>query len=182
MRDELTVLGTDPDAPNLKVLSVDDDSVRHAAIYGYLRKLGYEGRLQCTQRTCSDPAEVTDEDIAWADIVCLDHDMCQAVPTRTEGGLYVTNCPQPLPGGGSFNLLNDYCGCPTGRDMVGRMVRLPARPFVIIHTQNLRGGMVMRDNLLRQDFNANSYPADWWSETGWRYHLDSYFLWKGSQS
>jgi len=149
----------------LRVLSVDDWQHRHENIAAGLRRAGFDA----TVRMRSGPAHVTDDDLAWARLVFLDHDMCQSHYTKVSG-IYVPDterpCPSPVAGG--TNKLDTYCGCPTGMDLVRRMAAQPHRPAVIVHTANSVAGPQMVATLAEAGFVVASMPASSWARHDWR--------------
>lgn len=149
----------------LRVLSVDDVQHRHETIERSMRRAGFDAVF----RTRSGPAHVTDDDLGWARLVFLDHDMCQREYTR-EGGIYVPDdarpCPSPVAGG--TNALDLYCGCPTGMNLVRRMVAQPHRPAVVVHTANPVAGPQMVAALADAGFVVAAMPASAWARHDWR--------------
>lgn len=149
----------------MNVLTVDDWQHRHETIASSVRRAGFTAEI----RTRSGPASVTDDDLAWARLVFLDHDMCQRNYTA-EGGLWVPDdarpCPAPVAGG--TNKLDLHCGCPTGMDLVRRMVAGPARPAVVVHTANPVAAPQMVATLAEAGFRVAAMPATAWGRTDWR--------------
>lgn len=160
-----------PAAPTktIKVLGVDDDASRHYNLRTQLLNLRLEPGevLQYTGK--HGPGEVAEDDIAAADILFLDHDMCQSdTYYRKHGQRHPEGCPQRLKSPDGFNLLNEWCGCPTGRDMVRRLISLPYRPLTFVHTLNRRGGATMDYALSRAGFTVSQFSEDQWYSADWR--------------
>lgn len=144
----------------IRVLIVDDDPDRHTAIGCVLADLDRVGtEVECMSRY--GPDTVKDEDLAGAQFMFLDHDMCQQGLMK-QGRLFLPDpslpCPNPTENG--TNMLNSRCGCPTGMDLVKRIVALPHRPAVIVHTRNYKTGPKMADALLKAGFHHMELPAD----------------------
>lgn len=150
----------------LRILTVDDDPHRHERIRREASAAGL-GPVEFRER--SGPASVTDDDIAWARLVFLDHDMCQRGVTRA-GLLFVPDpkepCPNPVERGS--NHLDLHCGCPTGLDFVRRLTTGSPRPAVVVHTANAVAIDGMVAELSRAGFAAVKLPASAWGRVDWR--------------
>lgn len=133
--------------PPLRVLVVDDWQSRHALI----RRVFSDSHTPACLEYRFGPEYVTDQDIETADVIFLDHDMCQA---------QYGACPNPVQGG-SLNFLDENCGCPTGRDLVVRLTQQARRPRCVVHTANFVGGRVMVEGLRAAGFPVVQSPADW---------------------
>lgn len=143
----------------MNVLIVDDMPARHDAIMGRIGLRGF------SYRCCYTADEPTDGDFAWADAVFLDHDMCQR---DYSGGVVIPHDPNrgcPNPRGAPGPLAE--CGCPTGLDLVRRMVRMQHRPAVVVHTANPPGGADMVRELEAAVFKVQYAPASRWVRTDW---------------
>lgn len=146
----------------LRVLTVDDWQHRHDRIASELRRAGFG--FEVRQR--SGPAAVTDDDLAWARLVFLDHDMCQRQFTEAGGllgGLFVPDDSRPCP-----SPVGQHCGCPTGTDLVRRMVAAPWRPAVLVHTANNVAGPIMVAELASAGFVVAALSASRWAWFDWR--------------
>lgn len=133
-----------------QVLTVDDWPHRHERIEAMLRRAGV--RFEARNRL--GPQYVTDDDLAWASVVFLDHDMCQRVaPGGIYMGPYTDGDPCP-------NITGDRCGCPTGMDLVQRMIELPARPIVVVHSANQAAGPEMVRELGAARFRVHRVHGD----------------------
>lgn len=134
----------------MKVLIVDDWDTRHHRVREVFRSAGRPAVFKSRMH----PNAVTDEDILDAEVVFLDHDMCQAEEDH--------DCPNPRVKPGE-NFLDAHCGCPTGQDLVKRLVALPARPPCIVHSQNPVGGRAMAQGLLDAGFPVAWSPVTTWT-------------------
>ena len=149
----------------LRVLTVDDYESRHERIVREMTRAGVRAEF----RHRYGPARVTDDDIAWAQLVWLDHDMCQRC--YTAAGIVIVPdegapCPAPVERG--TNALDLHCGCLTGMDLVRRMVALPHRPTVFVHTANPAAGPEMVRSLTDGRFRVGYMPASRWGWYDWR--------------
>lgn len=148
----------------LRVLTVDDWQGRHDRIARELRGAGFT--FDVRQRF--GPMAVSDDDLAWARLVFLDHDMCQR--QVTSAGLFVEDdsrpCPSPVAQGS--NMLDANCGCPTGMDLVRRMVTAPWRPAVMVHTANNVAAPGMVAALAEAGFAVAAFSASRWAWFDWR--------------
>lgn len=154
----------------LNILTVDDYQDRHDIIVRQVRRAG----VNATFRHRFGPAHVTDDDLAWAHVAFIDHDMCQRGYT-TAGIVIVpdddTPCPNPVERGA--NALDLHCGCPTGTDLVRRMVSAPHRPAVVVHTANPVALPRMVAELADAGFRVGAMPASRWLGYDWRVVLRS---------
>lgn len=146
----------------MNILIIDDAQSRHDAIVGFYRAHwpthpSYPHRFEHRYR----PRAVSRHDLAWADIVWLDHDMCRSSPRDgVAWGRDGAPCPEPAPRGG--------CGCPTGVDVARRLVRdvaPDARPVaVVVHSANTAGAAnivaVLRAGGVS---SASALPASRWA-------------------
>lgn len=143
----------------MKILIVDDWEQRHTTIADGLGGRGKRHEF----RSEYGPAWVTDEDLAWADAVFLDHDMCQTAYDSENGIWYLSGTlPCPCPVSGGANALDPRCGCPTGMDLVKRMIALPHRPKALVHTANSVAGPEMVRKLSEAGFDVTYIPALAW--------------------
>lgn len=136
----------------MNVLIVDDWQNRHLKIKSAFN-LG--GRYSDFRDRYS-PTEVTIEDLEWADVVFLDHDMCKA----PEG----LGCPNPCRPGTSANFLDEGCGCPTGMDLVNTMTSKEGLKKLkcVVHTANPTGGKNMAQSLFGMGFPTAWSPVPTW--------------------
>lgn len=149
----------------LRVLIVDDWQHRHDTIVDRVRRAGM--RAEFRHRT--GPGRVTDDDLAWAHVAFLDHDMCQRGVTAA--GILVDPdddmpCQAPVAIGG--NSLDLHCGCPTGTDLVRRMAESEARPAVVVHTANTVEAPRMVAALADAGSLVRAMPASRWTGYDWR--------------
>lgn len=143
----------------MNILTVDDLEGRHESIAFRLRP------LVATYRRRYHADDPTDADLAWADVVFLDHDMCQR---DYRGGIVLEpdpkrNCPNPIGKAGPLAA----CGCPSGANLARRMAEGVARPRVVVHTANPPGGAEMVATLERAGFRVLYAPASRWHATDW---------------
>lgn len=101
----------------MNILTVDDLEGRHQSIAFRLQP------LKATYRRRYHADDPSDDDFAWADVVFLDHDMCQQ---DYRGGIVLEpdpkrNCPNPVGKSGPLAA----CGCPSGANLAraGRVNR-----------------------------------------------------------
>lgn len=128
----------------MNILLVDDDPQR----FTFLRSR-YGADHDYRERR--NPNAVTDDDIAWAEAVSLDHDMCES---ETLGA------PCPRTGEGA------RCTCPDGVDMTNRLWKQPRRMPVIVHSANIPGGERMFACLRGAEFAVLHYPVTWMAMHG----------------
>ncbi len=123
-----------------RVLFVDDDADRATWLKKLLEDCWIEVRLS--------PDAVKRRDVEWCEFLVLDHDMCR-------GG----RCGTKL----SATIYAPLCTCPTGNDLVRRMVDedWPRRP-ALIHSVNRRAAEIMRRALCAWQVNALVRPIDEW--------------------
>lgn len=142
--------------PALRILIVDDDQGRHDRIVREVRKWS-----AAEFRHRHGATWVDDDDLAWARVVFLDHDMCERVFSRW---IYSPDnarpCPAPTAAG--------HCGCATGMDLVRLMASLPYRPSVVVHTANPVAAPEMARTLLDAGFQAVRMAATAWGQCDWR--------------
>lgn len=132
----------------MKVLIVDDWQFRHDWIHRVFRDAGVYTANFVSRYS---PAEVTLDDMDGADLIFLDHDMCRS------GGDLEAPCPNPKPN--STNSLNPYCGCPTGMDMVDRIIQRGRSVKCVVHTANPPAGSRMSAALKQAGFQTAYTPA-----------------------
>lgn len=138
----------------MRVLIVDDWKSRHSLIKGVFDR----GNRPALFTSRMSPVEVTQEDMALADVIFLDHDMCRA----PEG----EPCPNYLPGKNGTNMLDEGCGCPTGTDTVKKILdfaeRTGKKPACVVHTANTTGGRHMAQALYDAGFPVAWSPVFTW--------------------
>lgn len=145
-----------------RILIVDDWPHRYERIADEIPRAGFTAEF----RRRSGPASVTGDDLAWASMAWLDHDMCQRQFTTIFVPDESRPCPSPVAGG--TNKLDLYCGCPTGTDLARRMVASPHRPRVVVHSANNVAGPEMVATLRDAGFRVTHFPATMWGRTDWR--------------
>ena len=152
----------------VRVLVVDDWQTRHDKI----KKEMYKARFQLSWRNRMNPDEVTEDDLKWATLIFLDHDMCQR--GITEAGLLVFDesrpCPNPIEQG--RNALDPKCGCPTGMDLVRRICALPYRPAAVVHTGNTVEAPNMTRTLQDAGFRVMAMSASRWNTVNWKSSIE----------
>lgn len=92
------------------------------------------------------PGEVTDADLDGADVVMLDHDMCQAPPGE--------DCPTATP--------SEWCRCPDGQDLARRIIKRRRRMRCVVHSANLAGRAAMVAMLHRAGWPVTMHPVERW--------------------
>lgn len=149
----------------IRILTVDDWDHRHHGIRTSIEGAGFTGEW----RRRHTPADVTDADLEWCQLACLDHDMCRR-GFNDETGIWAPddNAPCPSPVTRGDNHLDKHCGCPTGTDLVRRMVALPHRPGVVVHSANPIAAPGMARTLADAGFRVALFPATQWARGDWR--------------
>lgn len=133
----------------MRIIIVDDMSNRHYVILRECLKaqLVTELRSHYTAKSVS-----LGGDLSWAELVFLDHDMCEMTELNQHGAK-LTRCPAATEGGIAA------CRCQTGLDVVRRMVALPNRPAVVVHSLNPVGAKQMAEELAAAGFKVALVPV-----------------------